>query len=389
MDPRKAGLAAFGLGLAVFAAYSSRRFVPALTVAVFVFYSTRPVYRELKRFHLPRRVRATLAILFLGLPLIFLIAYTVLLLLSELRVFAEEYPVMDALRGAFETASGIEDLPELTPSGLLSAYQAGELDGVISFVSENLSAITGAVSSFLLNTLIVVVATYYLLIDGHNLKEWLLKFDDGGVLEKYFETADRELQTVLFGNLLTVIVISGLAITVFVGYNAVVPEVAEVPFPALAGALTGVASLVPVVGMKIVYVPLALAVAVNTYLAGEPRATLYVAAFVGVTVVVVDTIPDFFLRPYLSGKYTHVGLLLLAYVFGTVVFGFHGLFLAPIVLVLGLTFVHFVLPYVLGESPEASLYRPEEEKSLDDFLETEEDETSDRAARRFMPFFRS
>ncbi len=48
--------------------------------------------------------------------------------------------------------------------------------------------------------------------------------------------------------------------------------------------------------------------------------------FLVLTIVVVDTIPDLVLRPYLSGERTHVGLLMLAYIFGPIVFGFYGLF---------------------------------------------------------------
>jgi predicted PurR-regulated permease PerM len=42
---------------------------------------------------------------------------------------------------------------------------------------------------------------------------------------------------------------------------------------------------------------------------------------------------------------------MLAYIFGPVVFGFHGLFLAPIVLVLALTFADTALIRLLGGDP--------------------------------------
>jgi len=71
-----------------------------------------------------------------------------------------------------------------------------------------------------------------------------------------------------------------------------------------------------------------------------------------VTVVVVDTIPDIVLRPILSGETTHVGLLMLAYTLGPVVLGFYGLFFAPIVLVVSLTFANTALPRLLGAEPE-------------------------------------
>jgi predicted PurR-regulated permease PerM len=217
-----------------------------------------------------------------------------------------------------------------------------------------------------LNLLIITVVTYYLLIDGGKFHSWLLQFDEDAIIREYLEAADEELEAVLFGNLLNVIVISLIAIVVFTGYNAVVPSGAEVPYPALAGALTGVASLIPVVGMKIVYLPLAGVAAVPIALGGDPQLFVYIVGFLVLTVVVVDTIPDLVLRPYFSGNRTHVGLLMLAYIFGPIVFGFYGLFFAPIVLVLGLTFADTALPRLLGVSSEDDRL-PANQSRLDEF----------------------
>ena len=156
----------------------------------------------------------------------------------------------------------------------------------------------------------------------------------------------------LFGNLLNVIATALIAITVYHGYNAAVPAQVAVPYPTLAGALTGVASLIPVVGMKVVYLPLAVITALPALMSGDQTLLVYVGLFLVVVVVVVDTIPDIVLRPLLSGKTTHVGLLMLAYTLGPVVLGFYGLFFAPIVLVVALTFANTALPRLLGAEPE-------------------------------------
>ena len=203
---------------------------------------------------------------------------------------------------------------------------------------------------------VVVIVTYYLLIDGHRIRDWLLRFDDDAIIREYLEAADAELESVLFGNLLNVIAISLIAIASFTAYNAVAPTPAEVPYPTLAGTLTGVASLIPVVGMKIVYLPLTAIAALPIALGGADQSLLaYVAGFLVVAVVVVDTIPDIVLRPILSGENTHVGLLMLAYTLGPVVLGFYGLFFAPIVLVVGLTFAQTALPRLLGADEDEGL----------------------------------
>ncbi|MWV41650.1 AI-2E family transporter [Natrialba sp. INN-245] len=348
MNEKRTVVTLFGVGVAVVTAYIAYRFIAALTIAVFLYYSTRRFYKSLERLHLPDKARAGLVISFLAVPLLVLITYTVALIVVEIRNFAAEYPVTEMLPQDVVWVQSLENPPELTIQGLAVAYQAGTFDPFIDFAVDHASLLTSVVSNVLLNLLIVVVVTYYLLIDGSKFHEWLLRFDDDAIVREYLETADKELEAVLFGNLLNVILISLIAIVTFMGYNLAVPSAVEIPYPALAGALTGIASLIPVVGMKIVYVPVAIAAAVPLVLDGTTSLIVYLVGFLVLTIVVVDTIPDLVLRPYLSGERTHVGLLMLAYIFGPIVFGFYGLFLAPIILVLGLTFADTALPRLLG-----------------------------------------
>ena len=366
MNEQRLVVAVFGVVVAGVVGYLASQFIAALTISVFLYYSTRSFYQKLGRFWIPKQLRAMLTTSLLAVPFVVLLSYTVLLLALEARQFLETYPIAEAVPDSAGWFEGVDELPEFTVNGLISAYQAGQFDVLIQFGWEHAAFVTSIVTGVLLNLLIVAVLTYYLLIDGSTFHEWLLRFDEEDLAREFFEAADEELEAVLFGNLLNVILISLVAILVFIGYNAVVPPAANVPYPALAGALTGIASLIPVVGMKIVYVPLAGLAAVPAVLSGEYSLLGYVAGFLVVAVVVVDTIPDLILRPYLSGNRTHVGLLMLAYIFGPVVLGFYGLFFAPIVLVLGLTFADTALPRLLGAEPPADPPPPSQSR-LDEF----------------------
>lgn len=366
MNERRLVVAGFGALVAAVTGYIAYRFIAAFTVAVFLYYSTRRFYTSLGRFRLPKRVRAVLTISILAVPLLLLLSYTLVLVAVEARAFVETYPVFEAAPDGIAWFEGLDDLPEPTIAGIIEAYRAGQLDAFIDFAVEQAAFVTSIVTGLLLNLLIVSVVTYYLLIDGETFRGWLLRFDDDDIVREYLEAADDELEAVLFGNLLNVIVISVISIVVFSGYNAVAPSVAEVPYPALAGALTGIASLIPVVGMKIVYLPLAAITGIGIVLGGDPAPLSYVVGFLVLAVVIVDTIPDLVLRPYFSGERTHVGLLMLAYIFGPIVFGFYGLFFAPIVLVLALTFADTALPRLLGADPEPD-GPPESQTRLDRF----------------------
>ena len=352
MDEKRFVIALFGLAVALVVGFIGYRFVAPLTVAVFLYYSTRRLFHRLERFRLPARARAVISLSLIGIPLIGLIGYTVLLVLIEARQFIEQYPVAETVGAEDSWVGDLAQLSDPTLDGLVAAYRSGQFDPLIQFVSEQAPLLASTLSGLALNLLIVVVVTYYLLLDGSKFHEWLLTFDDDAVVREYLETADDELEAVLYGNLLNVIAISIIAVVTYTAYNVVAPAPVEVPYPALAGALTGIASLIPVIGMKIVYLPLAAVTSVPTLLGGGDVALLaYVAGFLVVAAVVVDTIPDIVLRPYFSGKTTHVGLLMLAYIFGPVVFGFHGLFLAPVVLVLALTFADTALIRLLGGDP--------------------------------------
>ena len=348
MNGNRFAVALFGILVSVGIAVLAYEFIAPLTVSVFLYYSTRRYHQALSRFRLPAKIRAAIVMASLAIPLVLLVSYATVLLVVEARQFVQAYALIDVAAENFEWFGGITDIPELTIAGLYEAYQSGDLAPFIDFATEHARFLTTLVSQFFLNLFVVVIVTYYLLVDGHRISAWLLRFDEDAIIREYLEDVDRELEAVLFGNLLNVLAISLIAIGAFSGYNALVPDPAQVPYPALAGALTGIASLVPVVGMKIVYLPLTVVAALPIILGGDPANLVYVAGFLAVAVVIVDTIPDLVLRPLLSGEDTHVGLLMLAYTLGPVVLGFYGLFFAPILLVIGLTFANTALPRLLG-----------------------------------------
>nr|WP_144904320.1 AI-2E family transporter [Halobellus captivus] len=351
MNGNRLAVALFGLIVGVVTAALAYEFIAPLTVSVFLYYSTRRYHGALRRFRLPASARAVVVLVSLALPLIILVSYATILLIVETRRFIEQYALIEVASENFEWFGGITELPEFTVQGLYDAYQSGDLAPFIDFATEHAEFLTTLVSEFFLNMFIVIIVTYYLLVDGHKVSRWLLRFDDGAIVREYLEAVDDELEAVLFGNLLNVLAISLIAIGAFSIYNTFAPAAAEIPYPALVGALTGIASLIPVVGMKIVYVPVTLVSALPIVLSGDPTNLLYIGVFAFVAVVVVDTIPDLILRPILSGKETHVGLLMLAYTLGPVVLGFYGLFFAPILLVIGLTFANTALPRLLGAPP--------------------------------------
>jgi len=372
---RRVALGFLGVGLLALVALVLRGFLATIVFTVFLYYASRPIYRGLARVPLPARLRrqslpyrrqlqaVTTIALFL-LPFLLLLTYTLVLLVPEIqRVLGGEDQIAAYLSalgiGQSETLSqAVAELRAtgvfpITPEELTALLGEADVQAWLRQLGTGIIESVGLVLTLALHGFIMLAGTYYLLTDGPRLAGWVLdQFDETGMLAAYGRAVDDELSSILFGNILNALVTGIIAIVVYMAYNVVAPSSVHVPFAPLAGALTGVGSLIPVVGMKIIYLPIGALLAALALTTGQPGALAFVVAFLVVTFVLVDTIPDFLIRPYVSGDRTHVGLLMFAYILGPIAFGYYGIFLGPIILVFVAQFLKIVAPYVVtGEVP--------------------------------------
>lgn len=351
VDERRLAWGLFGLLLLALLAVVVVPFLGTFTAAVFLYYAIRPVHRRVEDAVSRPNVAATLTLLVLVLPGLLVVAYAGAIGLQNLeRLLAATD--MEQIRGVLEPyldVSGILQQPgqlltELRQTGAVSPREA--LPAVV--------AALGAVFSVLLRLFLVLAFTFYLLRDDEKLSSWAREQlpavgpdepGSQGVFGEYVERVDRDLQSVYFGNLLNVFAIAILAVIANLGINVIAPSDGGIPYPVLLALLTGLGSLVPAVGMKIVYFPVAALLFATAATGGGPMWVPVV--YLLVTLAVVDTIPDFFVRAYLSGGSLHMGLVMFSYILGPVVFGWYGLFLGPLLLVLVLHFGHTVVPALL------------------------------------------
>ncbi|WP_049911494.1 AI-2E family transporter [Halorubrum distributum] len=394
-----------GLGLVAAVVFVLIQFQATLIFAIFLYYASRPIYRKLKSLSLPsrlqghrvpyrRQVLAMVTIAIFLLPFLFLLTYTLVLVVPEIQRLAGGDGPGVAYLSALQSAQG-SGLPGPLPGvAYLSALQSAQGSGlpgplvgleisdilvlspeevvailndpaVQTWVEQMVATLTGSVgfiANAALHGFILLAGTYYMLTDGSRLVDWFLdNFDESGVVGSYAVAVDDELSSILFGNILNAFVTGIIGILVFSGYNLVAPGAVNVPFAPLVGALTGAGSLIPVVGMKIVYLPVGAILAIAAVTSGQASAFGFVILFLVLAFVVVDTIPDFLIRPYVSGNRTHVGLLMFAYILGPIAFGFYGIFLGPILLVLLAEFFRTIASYVLTGR------QPHEQSSLSDY----------------------
>jgi len=342
VDPGRVGLAVFGLFLAGIALFVVFSFLGVFVLGVFLYYATRPFYRRFDA-HVPSSVAAVCSLAMLAVPAVILVGYTAAVGYQELTQLARTYDLaaVDAALGSqFDVDGAIQN-----PQALLDSAGTGTVTSATDAVVGSL----GLVFSVLLDLFVALTLAFYLLRDGTRLRTLLENYltrhsevlDCSDRLDDYFDAIDSDLETVFFGNILNAIAIAIIGAIAFSALNFFAPATHAIPYPALLGILAGAASLIPVVGMKIVYVPMIGYLGVQSVLHGT--GWQFFAAFVFVAVVVVDFVPDMALRPLISGGDLHVGTVMFAYIFGPLIFGWYGLFLGPLLLVLGVHFYRIVL----------------------------------------------
>ncbi|ELZ78681.1 Htr-like protein [Haloferax larsenii JCM 13917] len=341
-------------GALTYVAYS---FVGTFVFGLFIYYATRPIYRRIRRRVGPPSLAAAVALFALALPALGLVVYAATIALREFLKFADQVAADDI--GFDPAAYGID--PKLlesiaSPQALLE-YEFESLltpEAALSvFDSLSVAANTfaflgvGAIHLF-----VMIALAFYLLRDDHKLSRWGRSMfgDDSGILEAYVRAVDRDFNNIFFGNILNAVLTGTIGVIAYSLLNVAAPAGVNIPTPALVGLLAGVASLIPVVGMKLVYIPVAGYMGLQSALVNPPG-LWFVVLFAAVSFVIVDTIPDLVLRPYVSGRSLHVGAVMIAYTFGPLLFGWYGIFLMPMILVLLVNFSRLVLPELLAGKP--------------------------------------
>ena len=230
------------------------------------------------------------------------------------------------------------------PRSLERAREAFEGVGGAAAVGGFISA-TGAL---LVNTLVMVVALYFLLAEGHRLIEWLDEVTplEPGQFRELLATFNGAVGAVVVSGLATAGVQAALA---FVGFL-----VAGVPQPAFFAILTFVGALVPLAGANLVVLP----VAALHFASGHALAAGLLALW---SVGVVGTV-DNLLKPVLMrrGLSVHVSLIFLALLGGLATFGPAGIIVGPLALAFFLAAVRMWHRTQVGDTPAGPPAAPEE-----------------------------
>jgi len=332
--------------------YVAWRYVGTVVVGVFAYYVTRPVFERIHGRIESRTVAVAVSLLTVALPVLLLVGWTLYVAVRSLAdVVASDLGAEIAafLRPYADLTVTVAELTQAAQEILNDPMRLADLEfgSALSQSFALLTTVAGELFAVGIHAFIVLILTFYLLRDDHRMADWARQtfLTADGVVDRYLVAVDRDLKNVFFGNILNALLTGFLAVVTYLLLNTVAPPTVQIPEPALLGLLVGAASLVPVIGIKLVTVPVAVYLFARAGLVSV-ETLWFPALFLAVSFVVVDYIPDQLLRPYVSGRTLHIGAVMLAYTLGPLLFGWYGIFFGPLVLVVVFEFARIVVPWL-------------------------------------------
>jgi len=293
-------------------------FVIAFIFSIFL----NPVYEwflvRMKKKAVAAGLSLLLLLLFILLPILFILA----------NIVQEARGLLDILQGKPTLLNDIQNTitKQLQSYGLtIDAAQfrlQEEAVGLLKILMRNIGSSLLYAGSLIFNTFFVLITTFYLLIQKKRIHTYLINLQV--IPQHYFvklqERIAELVNGIVRGNLLVValqIVIGTIGFLIF-----------GLPAPILFGLLYGLLSLIPVIGVLLVWVPVATALFISH---GLFAAILFIAWFV-LTNLAVDN----FIAPKIIGSQTklHQLLIMFSVVGGMQQFGFIGIVLGPVIVAL-------------------------------------------------------
>ena len=342
---------AFVLLLTLVAGYVAYSFIGMVVLGFFGYYATRPIYRRLSFITNSDGVSAGLTLLVVFLPIVVLTLYAGFQLVSRAQsVFGNttDSALVTHYLGALPKGQQRTVLEALHhPRQLLSNPQT-TVTTVLHAGVQVTSAVVGAGMLIAL----AVTLSYFLLNRDNQLASGLTQLFGGKdtAAYGYAVAVDEDLESVFFGNLLFVIGMSIIAFVAYSGTNLVAPAGLHVPMVFVLAFLTGIASLIPIVVGKLVYLPVVAYLGFQAVNSNENH-LVFVGGVLVVYFLLLDTLPQTFLQPYITGRQLDMVMMMFAYLLGPILFGWYGFFLLPILFILMLEAVRIVLPELLHGEP--------------------------------------
>lgn len=364
--------ALLGIALVVFIVWISLPFITPIVFALFMYYITRPVKKRLQPYVKNEALLALGCLLLLTLPLVAIIIYLILFALGQLNTFMAQTNIPALPPGQLTNLS--QSISAMQQSITQGSFKYDDIGTVLHEWYNRLSMYSSSIfglKDLLLSTgmtivdaafkiILMLLLAFFLLLDDDRLASWFRKTfprlvtEKNGLFVRYVEAVDDDFEKVFFGNILSIVFFAIIAAAVYSALNFLAPDPAFIiPFPVLLGILSGIAALLPILGGWMIDVPILLYALAQSLMNGSFYRYWWYLVVMAVTIfVLVENLPNYLLRPFVSHGKVDVGLLMMAYILGPVIFGFPGLFLGAMILVIITHYFRIVVPEISGGSKE-------------------------------------
>ena len=247
-------------------------------------------------------------------------------ILSALNIFA-----FDLQQNVEQIISAL-NLPENFRNEVTQFIQTLSAD-----MSAQLRATLASIPSLFIDLGIYLVTSIYLYKDGPRIKKKIFS-----IIENLPENEEKILRTLIrstdsifrgvFLTQLTVAVILGLLTGI--GFYTISLFTSSIPFIPLWGVLIGIAALMPLFAAFMIYGP----ISIYYLMFGEPIKGALLLLY---GVLVLNILPEIFLRPYVGSRQMdeHPLIIFTGFIAGPLTLGVKGLVLGPVLLILSKEFL--------------------------------------------------
>ncbi|KAB1190709.1 MULTISPECIES: AI-2E family transporter [Haloferax] len=330
-------------------------YLPWIIFGLFVYYVARPIETRVERIAPSKNIAAVVTLLLIVLPVVGILGSAILLTIAELsRFFTTE--VVAQLNAILPiTIDAIPEDPAEFVRQLAELFSGGAFQDAFG----SLSRTVGSVASGLFNAFLSLLFAFFLLREDERLTAWFhanIADEDSEVVE-YLSAVDEGLESVYFGYTVTIFVVIVLAAVVYLAFNLIAPSGLQIPAPIPLAVITGIFTIVPLVGRSIVYA-IVTAYLVVVALQSNPSALWFPLLFVVVMELPFDNLIRIYIRPALSGRLFPMGLIVFAYLIGPPMFGWYGIFYGPFLMVVVVLFLQLKFPRMLHPGRETGPLRP-------------------------------
>ena len=344
--PETIGWWLFALALLLVLVVALHTYIGWIVFGLFLYYVLRPIARRLQQQGVSPGLSAFLSLGLVILPFVAVLGVFIVLLLAELA--AIEATDVEALLGQLFPGVAIENLPT-SEDELYAFIETLQSDPTIATFAPLVSGFVGTFTLQVFNALITFIFAFFLVRDERRIASWFratIAERESNVYE-FLKAVDRGLASVYFGYTLTIVVISIAAVIIYNGLNLVAPPGLAIPHAILLGFATGLISVIPLIGRNLLYGSIVVYLAAVAYQT-DLTFIWFPVLFYVVMGIIFDNVIRTYVRPYLSGRLFHTGLVMFSYLLGPAIFGWYGIFLGPFIMVVTVQFLRIQLPKTLS-----------------------------------------